>query len=68
MLGLLWAFNHDHVDRIYDMLLARAVGLKETNTPILPVYFLPAVILLVHLGGFILFTFVELPVLTYFTK
>ena len=68
MLCLLWALNRGNVDKIYDMLLARAVGLKETDAPILPVFFLPITIILVHLGGFILFTFVELPVLTYLTK
>ena len=68
MLCLLWAQNQGHVDKIYDMLLARAVGLKETDAPILPVFFLPIAIVLVHLGGYTLFTFVELPVLTFLTK
>ena len=67
MIGLLWALNPNSVHEIYDMILARAVGLKENDAPILPVLAYFPLLCLIHLGGFTLFTFVELPALAWLT-
>jgi len=68
MFGLLWSLNPGHISEIYDMILARAVGLQETESPILPLYTLPGVLLLVHLAGAALFTFLEVPALSWLTR
>lgn len=68
MFSLIWALDPSRICDIYDMILARAVGLKGTNAPVLPTFALSAVLILVHIGGFILFTFIELPALRWLTR
>lgn len=68
MLGFLWILNPDCISEIYNMIIARAVGLKEANAPILPLVALPAVLILAISGGFLIFKFVELPALRILTE
>jgi|TARA_B100000482_G_scaffold188035_1_gene167395 hypothetical protein len=68
MLGLLWALNPGRVSEIYNMVIARAVGLKDTDAPILPLSTLPVVLILVHIAGYLLFKFVEVPALILLTQ
>ena len=68
MISLVWALYPSRIGEIYNMILARAVGLKDTDAPIPPVFTLFAALILVHLGGFTLFTFIELPALRWLTS
>ena len=68
MLGLLWCLNPEKISEIYDMILARAAGLRETNAPVLPVYTLPGVLLLVHFAGGICYNYFEIPILAWLTR